>query len=103
MYDAICEKLHMEMQRMEDKYRNKDAQINSNDLDVIDRISHALKSMATYEAMESAQEGNSQRGSYGGYSYRRGRDSMGRFTSRDVEPGRAGNYYDEPPMEYRRY
>ena len=32
--------------------------------------------------------GRSYRGSYDGYSYRRGRDSMGRYTSRDYGGGR---------------
>ena len=50
MYSAICEALHREMERMEDKYANG-GNLNSEDLVDIDRIAHALKSIATYEAM----------------------------------------------------
>ena len=90
MYETICMKLHEELARIEEKYRSRgDAEMSSADLEIVDKISHALKSLATYEAMEGAQQGNSQ----GGYSYRRGRDSMGRYTSRDVEPGRAWDPY----------
>ena len=107
MYDNICRKLHKELKRLDEKYSGENAEISMADLDVFDKIGHALKSMATYEAMIGGEDqgasqmmgGNSQ----GGYAYRRGRDSMGRYTSRDVEPGRSGGYYEPMPMYDRRY
>lgn len=76
-------------------------ELNASSLSQADSISHTLKCLATYEAMES-QGGYSERypmypyrdGSYDdGSSYGRGRyarrDSMGRYSSDDGE-GREG-------------
>lgn len=43
-------------------------------LDVIDKLTHSIKSIDTIMAMEGYSDGS---------SYRRGRDSMGRYVSRD--------------------
>lgn len=57
------------------------------DLELIDKLTHSLKSVATITAMEGQSEEGSYEGSYGG-SYARGRgrnasrDSMGRYSSR---------------------
>jgi len=50
MYDAICEAFHRELEAMDEKYAGG-AALNHQDLEEIDKIVHALKSMATYEAM----------------------------------------------------
>lgn len=50
MYDGICEAIHHELETLDEKYANG-AAINHQDLDAIDKMVHALKSMATYEAM----------------------------------------------------
>ena len=61
--------------------------MNASDLDHIDKMAHALKSLATYDAMK----GNSEYGD----SYARGRSRVtGRYISRDG--------YDSRD-EYRRY
>ena len=76
MYKAICEAIHREMDQLEDKYTNG-TQLSAKDLEDIDKMAHALKSLKTYEAME----GNSE---YDGGSYARGRSRMtGRYISRD--------------------
>jgi hypothetical protein len=111
MYDNICKKLHKELKRLDEKYASENIEVSMADLEVFDKISHALKSMATYEAMIGEEPEGSQM-SMGGnsmdrYSYRRGRDAMGRYTSRDyrgdVEQGRSGGYYEPVPMYERRY
>lgn len=51
MYDAICDALHREMDEMEEKYSTGKAALNREDLEMIDKVSHALKSIATYKAM----------------------------------------------------
>ena len=78
MFDGICEAIHKEMELLEDKYE-KGTQLSSQDLEHIDKMAHALKSLKTYEAMA----GNSEYG--GSYdSYARGRSRMtGRYISRD--------------------
>lgn len=64
------------MDQLEDKY-SKGTQLSPQDLEHIDKMAHALKSLATYEAMKGESE-------YGGESYARGRSRMtGRYVSRD--------------------
>ena len=87
MYHAICEAIHTELEKLEQKYSGG-AQVTSQDLKDIDMMAHALKCLKTYEAME----GNSE---YDGGSYARGRSRMtGRYVSRD-------DGYDS--RDYRRY
>jgi len=90
MFDGICEVLHHEMDMLEEKYSGGKTPMTSQDLEHIDKMAHALKSLATYDAMK----GNSEYG--GSYdSYARGRSRMtGRYISRDG--------YDSRD-EYRRY
>ena len=76
MFEGICETLHREMEMLEEKYSNGKTPMNSQDLEHIDKMAHALKSLATYDAMK----GNSEYGD----SYARGRSRMtGRYISRD--------------------
>lgn len=92
MYHGICEAIHREMDELEKKYANG-VQLESKDLQDIDRMAHTLKSLATYEAM-TGESG------YGGDSYARGRSrTTGRYISRD------GGYSGYEPDGYsgRRY
>jgi hypothetical protein len=83
MFEGICEALHREMEMLEDKYSNNKSPMNAQDLEHIDKMAHALKSLKTYEAMN----GNSEYGSYDGGSYARGRSrTTGRYISRDGYP-----------------
>lgn len=95
MFEGICEAIHKEMDMLDDKY-SKGTQLSAQDLEHIDKMAHALKSLKTYEAMA----GNSEYG--GSYdSYARGRSRMtGRYISRDNEMT-AG--YDPREGSYRRY
>ena len=82
MFEGICEALHREMDNLDEKYASG-AQMNASDLDHIDKMAHALKSLKTYEAMS----GNSEYG-YDGGSYARGRSRMtGRYISREGDRG----------------
>jgi hypothetical protein len=81
-------------------------ELSPGSLDIVDKLTHSIKSLETIIAMNEAQEGRSFDDStsgyhpymYGGRSYegrsydsnmmrsgRRGRDSMGRYASRDEE------------------
>ena len=83
MFRSICEAIHKELDQLEDKYTSG-AQLTAKDLEDIDKMAHALKSLKAYEAMEgnSEYDGGSYRGSYD--SYARGRSRMtGRYISRD--------------------
>lgn len=83
--NAMCE----ELERLNDEYKSG-KEITSGDLAKADLIGHALKSLATYEAMKGSgyDEGTSER------SYARGRSrTSGRNMSRDggsMMGGRSG-------------
>lgn len=64
--------------------------LSSNSLDIIDKLTHSIKSIDTIMAMGdySQDSGNSYR-----RSYRRGRDSMGRYT--EDRSGRYRDYRDD--------
>lgn len=96
----LCEKLERELKDVNTKLNQSDAKINSDDLSIIDKLTHSIKSIKTVIAMEEYSddypEGSSGEGgwnynrpymtsgNYYGYSgARRMRDSMGRYTSRD--------------------
>ena len=100
----LCETLSREVGDANEKIRSAGGKMTSGDLEYIDRLTHALKSVKTTIAMMEAEDGESGRYSmphygygnsynYGG-SYRRGRDSMGRYTSR-----RGGYSYDDGMIE----
>lgn len=76
MFNGICEAIHRELRSMDEKYSNG-TQLSSKDLEDIDKMAHALKSLTAYESMI----GNS---GYEGDSYARGRSrTTGRYVSRD--------------------
>lgn len=80
--DMLCKEL--------DKITQK-GELSTGSLDVIDKLTHSIKSIDTIMAMEDAGYSNES-----GYSYARGRgsnarrDSMGRYSNR----GRGGSYGD---------
>jgi hypothetical protein len=101
----MCEVLSRELGEANEKVRKNGGKLSGSDLEYIDRLTHAIKSIKTTIAMTEAEDGGSyadgmQGGSYGMYphwnyggSYARGRnakrDSMGRYSrngySRDSE------------------
>lgn len=78
--DMLCEEL--------DKLTKK-GELSAGSLDVIDKLTHSIKSIDTIMAMEDAGYSNE-----GGYSYARRRDSMGRYSRNDGSYGRSydGSY-----------
>lgn len=87
----VCENLTREVKQL-----NSKPDISPTELDRMYKAVDIIKDIKTIEAMEDA--GYSNMGSYyddgmsyamrgyGGNSYARGRDSMGRYTSRDEGP-----------------
>ena len=61
MFDGICDAIHREMDELEAKYAEGE-KLNSKDLEDIDRMAHALKSMATYAAMKGEYDEEPYRG-----------------------------------------
>lgn len=52
MFDSIYDAIHREMDGIAEKYSNG-VQLSEKDLDMVDKMAHALKCLATYEAMNS--------------------------------------------------
>lgn len=88
MFEGICEALYRELETLDNKLMGGKAPMNSQDLEVIDKMAHALKSLKSCESMQGHSE-------YDGDSYARGRSrTTGRYMSRDGYESRD---------EYRRY
>lgn len=134
-YKNLDEALCKELEKLDKKYGGNVDEMTVQDVEKADKLYHALKSAETFYAMKEAGEmdededmegsgdgrsyarggrGGSGRGDYGrggsGRSYRRGRDAMGRYTSRDMG-GYSGNdgydgysgHYPEWMPPYPRY
>ena len=65
----------------------KKGELSAGSLDVVDKLTHSIKSIDTIMAMEDAGYSNE-----GGYSYARRRDSMGRYSRNDGSYARGGSY-----------
>ena len=102
-YENIDKKLQKELSKMDSKFENESGELSNQDLELIDCLFHALKSAEGYYTMaESAEMGFSGNysGNYGGNSgnsYARGRDSRGRYASREMM-SREGGYSGRYPM-----
>ena len=109
-YENLEEAMCRELEKLNKKYGGETAEMNAQDVERADTLYHALKCAETYHAMKDAAEmdadGMDGSGDMRGYrrSYaRRGRDAMGRYTSREMDhysgtyPEWAPGYY---PMHY---
>ena len=96
---AMC----AELEKLDKKYGSNPEEMSVQDAEKADLLYHALKSAATYHAMKDAEGWEDKDAS--GRSYRRGRDSMGRYTSRDMYPGYeySGHYPEMVSPYYGRY
>ena len=82
-FHEMCDTLSKELAEANDKVRAAGGKLNGSDLEYIDRLSHALKSIKTTIAMMEAEPGES--GMYPHWNYNRGsyaRRPMGRYPSR---------------------
>ena len=107
-YEHLEQAMCKELDKLDKKYQNDVPEMSVQDVEKIDVLYHALKSAETYYAMKDAEEWDDDDSRSGrGYgrggdrSYRRGRDSMGRYTSRDMDY--SGHYPEWMPPMYPRY
>lgn len=121
LYD-VCEALMKELDKANDKMKKGGNNLTAGDLEYLDKITHAIKSVKTTIAMEEAsyddggnsydngsygRDGRSNR-SYDGGSYARGRgrnarrDSMGRYTRDGRSYGYSRDDAKEELMEHLR-
>lgn len=90
--NALCR----EMENLDRKYGSGDVEMNMQDLEMIRLLYSSMVKGQTYYAMKEEEERD-------GRSYaRRGRDAMGRYTSRDMD-GYSGHYPEWMPPAYPRY
>ena len=98
----LCETISREIGDANEKIRQAGGKLSAGDVDFVDKLTHTMKSLKTTIAMMEAEGGESGRYSYGMYgndsynnggSYRRSRNSMGRYTSR------RGYSYDDGMIE----
>jgi len=95
---TMCDTLGNSLKEANDKIRDAGGKLSPSDLDYVNKLTHAIKSVETTIAMKESTDGGysrDDRNSYrdgvsydGGSSYARGRgrnamrDSMGRYSSR---------------------
>jgi len=102
-YEHLEEAMCKELEKLDKKYSGETGEMSVQDAEKADLLYHALKSAATYHAMKDADGWEEKDAS--GRSYRRGRDSMGRYVSGDMGysgyDGYSGHYPDWTPPYYR--
>lgn len=114
-YENLEEAMCRELEMLDKKYGSDGQEMSTQDVEKADVLYHALKSAATYHAMKDAEEWEEEesgaRGRDGRSYARRGRDSMGRYTSREnrmdrmsYDDGYSGRYPEwMPPYYPQRY
>lgn len=106
--EEMCEVLAEELNKTNDKLEKSGGQISAGDVEYIDKLTHAIKSIKTTKAMMEAEDdgysyddmpyegGRSYRGSYNrGSSYRSNsyaRDGMGRGRGSNARRDSRGRY-----------
>jgi len=78
-FEALEKAMCKELETLEKKLGGM-AEMSVQDLEKVDKLAHAMKSLATYKAMKEAEE--YEEGEEG-FSGRRGRAMNGRYVSRD--------------------
>lgn len=85
----LCEVIERELDDCNEKIRKAGGKLSAGDIDYLDKLTHAMKSIKTTLAMMEAEDGYSNRGGYpwngyngSSYAGRRNarRDSMGRYS-----------------------
>ncbi len=102
-HENLEEALCRELERLDKKYASEGGEMSVQDVEKADKLYHALKCAATWHAMKDAEGWEEKDAS--GRSYRRGRDAMGRYTSRDGgwHDGYSGTYPPEWGRPYPNY
>lgn len=80
--ERLCRIIERQIEKAVDVLDREGGKLPEKDAEYLDYLTHTLKSIKTTLAME-------------GYSERRGRDAMGRYTSRSYDDGA---YYDGKSM-----
>ena len=105
----MCETLSRELGEANEKVMQGGGRLSGSDLDYVDKLTHAIKSIKTTIAMVEAEDGGSgaypyyHMGAYNrGGSYARRRDSMGRYSRDDGMISELRELMKEAPDERTR-
>lgn len=100
-FENIENKMTKELQKIDKKLENEGTEMSAQDIEMADCLFHALASAEKYYMMSEGGMSGNYNGSYegSGNSYARGRDSRGRYTSREMNrEGYSGGYSGRYPM-----
>ena len=92
-YYDLKKKLCKELEEIADK-----RELSAGDLEVIDKLTHSIKSIVTIMAMDDSGYSYND-----GYSGTRRRDSMGRYADGAQDDGYSGRRYSDGGYSGRRY
>ena len=49
MYEALKDKLHHELEKMDEKYDDENRELSMGDIEILDKVTHSLKSLLCIE------------------------------------------------------
>ena len=78
----LCETIQQELEKCNEKIRKSGGELSAGDIDYLDKLTHALKSIKTTLAMIEAEDGYSREGT--GRSYRNSYKHGGTYAKRNT-------------------
>ena len=61
MYEELKDKLHHELEKMDEKYDDENRELSMGDLEILDKVTHSLKSLLCIEERTGYRRGYSSR------------------------------------------
>ena len=61
MYEELKDKLHHELEKMDEKYDDENRELSMGDLEILDKVTHSLKSLLCIEERTGSRRGYSSR------------------------------------------
>lgn len=61
MYEALKDKLHHELEKMDEKYDDENRELSMGDIEILDKVTHSLKSLLCIEDRTGYRRGYSSR------------------------------------------
>lgn len=102
LYD-VCETLNRELEELNEKIRKAGGKMSAGDLEVVDKLTHAIKSIKTTIAMIEAEgDYSNEYGNIGGDSMNRRSMDSRTMRGRSYARGRTGNVRRDSMGRYSR-
>ena len=61
MYEALKDKLHHELEKMDEKYDDENRELSMGDIEILDKVTHSLKSLLCIEERTGYRRGYGNR------------------------------------------